>query len=63
MEQLEGFCYQVRVGLEPLTFDERQQLLRLVVENIIVTDGRVIVDTVTPTEQNGKFCNARGELV
>ena len=63
LEQLEGFCDQVRVGLETLTFDERQQLLRLVVEGITVTDGRVIVETVIPTDQDVKLRNARGEPV
>ncbi|HJN87272.1 MAG TPA: hypothetical protein QGI03_09025, partial [Dehalococcoidia bacterium] len=30
-------------------FDERQQLLRLVVEGITVDNGRVRVDTIIPT--------------
>jgi lipid II:glycine glycyltransferase (peptidoglycan interpeptide bridge formation enzyme) len=49
LDQLEVFCEQMTVGLENLTFEERQQFLRLVVEGITVVDGRVKVETVIPT--------------
>jgi site-specific DNA recombinase len=63
LEQLEAFCNQIKVGLETLTFEERQQFLRLVVEGITVADGRVKVETVIPIDQTGKLRNARGEPV
>ena len=64
LEHLERFCNQVAKGLEALTFEERQQLLRLVVERITVEDGRVKVETVIPTRQDDvKLCKQRGELV
>ncbi len=37
--RLERFCHQVSKGLPSLTFDERQQLLRLVTERITVENG------------------------
>ncbi len=53
----------MKVGLENLTFEERQQFLRLVVEGITLADGKVKVETVIPTEQDGKLRNVRGEPV
>jgi hypothetical protein len=51
IEQLEGFCSQVAQGLDNLTFEEKQQLLRLVVERITVDDGKVTIETVIPNGQ------------
>jgi len=49
LEHLEQFCHRVALGLETMTFEERQQLLRLVVERITMEDGRVCIETVIPT--------------
>ncbi len=49
LEHLSRFCHRISEGLSALTFDERQQLLRLVVEGITVDNGRVRVDTIIPT--------------
>ena len=49
LEHLERFCGRVAQGLDALTFEERQHLLRLVVERIVVEDGRVRIETVIPT--------------
>ena len=50
LEHLERFCQKVSIGLDFLTFEERQQLLRLVVEKIIVKDDSVRVETVIPMD-------------
>ena len=51
-------------GLEAMTFEERQQLLRLVVEGITVENGLVRVETVIPTGQDqDQLRYARRELV
>ena len=64
LEQLEAFCCQVALGLEHMTFEERQQLLRLIVERITVENGRVKVETVIPTGQgDGQLRNLSGEPV
>lgn len=63
LEALKAFCERVGQGLESMTFEERQQLLRLVVEGITVEDGRLKVETVIPVEQDGKLRNVRGEPV
>ena len=51
LEHLERFCGEVASGLDVLTFEERQKLLRLVVERTIVKDNRVRIETVIPTDQ------------
>jgi len=50
LTRLEAFCETVARGLESLTFEERQQLLRLVVERIVVEDGKVRVDGIIPLD-------------
>ena len=51
LAHLERFCHQVSKGLTSLTFDERQQLLRLVIERITVENGVARIDTVIPPDQ------------
>jgi site-specific DNA recombinase len=64
LEHLERFCNQVAKGLEAMAFEERQQLLRLVVERITVEDSRVRVETIIPTGQDDvKLRKLRSELV
>jgi len=52
VEQLERFCSQVAVGLNSMTFEEKQELLRLVVERITFEANQVTIETVIPTRQN-----------
>ena len=60
--RLERFCHQVSKGLTSLTFDERQQLLRLVTERITVENGVARIDTVIPPDQDN-LRNRYPELV
>lgn len=48
---LTGFCEHVAVGIDALTFEERQQLLRLVVDRVLIDGQRVQVKTVIPLER------------
>ena len=63
LEHLERFCRQVAIGLDAMTFEERQQLLRLVVERITVEDGRVRIETIIPTDNDDKLRTRRAEPV
>ena len=38
-------------GLDHLTFEERQQLLRLLVERVTVREDRIRVETIIPMDQ------------
>ncbi len=46
-----------------MTFGERQQFLRLVVEGVTVAEGRITVEAVIPSTSDGKLRNVRGEPV
>ena len=64
LDQMETFCNRVAQRLDAMTFEERQQFLRLVVERITVEGERVKVATVIPADLgNGQLRNARRELV
>jgi hypothetical protein len=47
---LERFCSKVSAGLGLLAFEERQKLLRLVIERVIVKETSVRVETVIPSD-------------
>ncbi len=63
LTQLDAFCSRVAQGLDSMTFGERQQFLRLVVEGVTVAEGRIKVEAVIPSTSDGKLRNVRGELV
>ena len=48
LQYLDQFCRRISQGLEALNFEERQELLRLLVEGVTVDDGLVRVETVIP---------------
>ena len=48
MAQLKSFCQEVSVGLDSMTFEERQQLLRLVIDRVTVENGVAHIDTRIP---------------
>ena len=48
LSRLKTFLETVARGLEHLTFEEKQELLRLVVGRIRVDDGKVHVDAIIP---------------
>ena len=61
---LEAYCRNVSVGLDLLAFEERQQLLQLVVGRVSVQDGIVHIETVIPMgQQPAQLRNIRGEPV
>ena len=63
-EHLETFCHRIGEGLDDMSFEERQDLLRLVVDNITVENGTVRIDTIIPSGGgNGQLRTRRGEPV
>ena len=46
-----------------MSFEERQRFLRLVVDGIVVEDGRIKVETILPPGNEGTLRNVRGEPV
>ena len=60
---LDTFCFRVAQELDNMTFEVRQQFLRLVVEGVTVADGRITVEALKPSTSDGKLRNVRDELV
>ena len=46
--EFDSFLAEIAVGLEALTFEERQKVLRLLVEKITYEDGKTRVEIVIP---------------
>jgi site-specific DNA recombinase len=58
----EEFCSRVQEGLEQADFDRKRELLELLVDRVIVTDGDVEIRYVVPTGPDGErdpFCRLR----
>jgi site-specific DNA recombinase len=49
MASIEGFCEQVQRGLAQATFAQRRQLVELLIDRVIVTNGEVEIRYVIPT--------------
>jgi site-specific DNA recombinase len=49
MASIEGFCDQVQQGLAQATFAQRRQLVELLIDRVIVTNGDVEIRYVIPT--------------
>ena len=59
---VEDFCQRVQVGLDQATFDQRRQLVELLIDRVVVTDGDVEIRYViptTPTSEQVRFCHLR----
>ena len=59
---LEAFCQRVQQGLASATFEQRRQLLLLLVDRVVVTDGEVEIRYVlptTPASEYVRFCHLR----
>jgi site-specific DNA recombinase len=52
-QEVEAFCRKLREGLERLTFDERRQVIRWILERVVVKDGAVTVEHIIPL--TGRF--------
>ncbi len=63
VEHLERFCQDITRGMEAMTFEERQQLLRLIVERITVENSSVRIESVIPTGHDDQLRIRRGELI
>ena len=56
------FCLRVRAGLETATFEQKRQLVELLIDRVVVTDGNVEIRYAIPTSPNSEhvhFCHLR----
>jgi site-specific DNA recombinase len=59
---IEAFCQPVQQGLANATFEQKRQLVTLLIDRVIVTDGDVEIRYVLPTSPAGeqvRFCHLR----
>jgi len=59
---VEDFCQRVRAGLEAATFEQKRQLVELLIDRVVVTDGNVEIRYAIPTSPNSehvRFCHLR----
>ena len=56
------FCQQIEKGLNQATFDQKRQLVELLIDRVIVTDDQVEIRYVIPIDEEGtktRFCHLR----
>jgi len=61
---VEEFCQRVRVGLANATFEQKRQLVELLIDRVIVTNGDVEIRYVIPTSPSSehvRFCHLRSD--
>jgi site-specific DNA recombinase len=59
---LDDFCQRVQAGLANATFEQRRQLVELLVDRVVVTDEEVEIRYVFPTSpasEHTRFCHLR----
>src|SRR5258706_16433043 len=57
-----AFCQRVRQSLAHATFAQRRQLVELLIDRVVVTDGDVEIRYViptTPASEHVRFCHLR----
>ena len=52
-ESIEAFCIQIRPALEEASFEQKRQLIELLIDRVIVSDGEVEIRYVIPTQPEG----------
>jgi site-specific DNA recombinase len=59
---IDDFCARVRIGLDNASFDQKRQLLELLVDRVVVTDTDVEIRYAIPTHprsEHVRFCHLR----
>ena len=62
VSSIEAFCQRVQAGLHSATFQQRRQLIELLIDRVVVTDGEVEIRYVIPTHPGSeymRFCQLR----
>jgi len=64
VRSVENFCQRVRAGLASATFEQKRQLVELLIDRVIVADGEVEIRYVIPTSSSSehvRFCHLRSD--
>jgi site-specific DNA recombinase len=54
MVSVEDFCRRVQAGLDTATFEQKRQLIELVIDQVIVANGDVEIRYVIPTSPSSE---------
>ncbi|CAI07191.1 recombinase family protein [Aromatoleum aromaticum] len=63
---IENFCARVRAGLDNASFEQKRQLVELLIDRVIVTDTAVEIHYVIPTDRSSehvRFCHLRTDYL
>jgi site-specific DNA recombinase len=61
-DSMTHFCQRVQTGLASATFEQKRQLLELLIDRVVVTNDQVEIRYVIPTSKTGeqsRFCHLR----
>ena len=64
MTSIEAFCQRIQQGLAQATFEQKRELVLLLIDRVIVTDGDVEIRYVVPTSpesEHVRFCHLRSD--
>ena len=65
-QHIQDFCREIQPTLNTLDFTQRRQLVELLIDRVIVDDGKVEIRYVVPTNPNGEnslFCHLRKDYL
>ncbi|HSH77208.1 MAG TPA: hypothetical protein VLA19_01600, partial [Herpetosiphonaceae bacterium] len=62
-ETVEAFCARLGAQLTDPTFETKQQILRLVVERIVVTDEEIVIQHIIPGDDTSRLYPRPGHLI
>ena len=63
-DSIEAFCAKIRPTLEHASFEQKRQLIDLLIDRVVVLDGDVEIRYVIPTQPDGPhipFCHLRSD--
>lgn len=64
VKSVEGFCQRIQASLAQATFEQKRQLIELLIDRVIVNDGDVEIRYVIPTTSESehiRFCHLRSD--
>ena len=63
-DSIEAFCAKIQPTLEHASFEQKRQLIELLIDRVVVADGDVEIRYVIPTQPDGPhfpFCQLRSD--
>ena len=65
-DSIEDFCERVRGGLAEATFEQKRELVELLIDRVIVSGEEVEIRYVIPTDPSSeqvRFCHLRSDYL